>query len=79
MGYFSNGTEGEMYEETYCRRCVHYGPDEGPGCAVWLAHLLHNYDESNNADSILHVLIPIGVEGNEECSMFLEDSTQVVS
>jgi len=23
MGYFSNGSEGECYEEHYCSRCVH--------------------------------------------------------
>lgn len=81
MGYFSNGTEGEMYESAYCDRCVHQGPEDGPGCAVWFAHLIHNYDECNNKDSILHMLIPLetmefddGIKQqvNGECLMFIE-------
>ncbi len=55
MGYFSNGSEGCDYESHYCERCRHEKPDKG-GCAVWLAHLIHNYDECNNEDSILHML-----------------------
>lgn len=76
MGYFSNGTEGESYEAQYCSRCVHQKPDDG-GCAVFLAHLLHNYDECNKDDSILHMLIPrkkVGV-GNEQCAMFYEEAS----
>lgn len=71
MGYFPNGTAGEIYEEQYCGRCVHQKPDAG-GCAVWLAHMIHNYDECNNPDSILHLLIPRTENrlGNEECAMF---------
>ena len=72
MGYFSNGTEGMAYEEQFCERCIHQGPQEGPGCPVWLLHLLHNYDECNKKDSFLHVLIPRAKSGvgNEQCSMF---------
>ncbi len=47
MGYFSNGTEGEMYAEEYCSRCVHW-KDNGSGChgcPVWDLHFLHNYDQ----------------------------------
>lgn len=66
MGYFSNGTEGEMYESQYCDRCIH----QDDPCAVWLLHMLHNYDECNNDKSMLHVLIPRkGIE-NEQCAMF---------
>jgi hypothetical protein len=72
MGYFSNGTEGMDYEAQWCDRCVHQKPDDG-GCAVWLAHFLHNYKECNNKDSILHILIPRGAQGeNEQCRLFLE-------
>ena len=72
MGYFSNGSEGMAYEARYCDRCVHQGPPEGPGCAVWLAHLLANYDECENKASILHLLIPRSRDGldNEQCLMF---------
>lgn len=73
MGYFSNGTEGEMYEAEYCSRCIHQKPDEG-GCAIWLAHMLHNYEECNKKDSILHLLIPRAKDGpwNDQCRMFVE-------
>lgn len=74
MAYFSNGTEGAMYEEEYCSRCVHQGPEDGPGCTVWLAHMLHNYEECNKKDSILHLLIPRRKDGfADKCSMFHED------
>ena len=55
MAYFSNGNEGMQYEEEYCSKCVH---GMGKPCAVWAAHMLHNYDECNNKESILHILIP---------------------
>lgn len=69
MGYFPNGTAGELYEEEYCTHCVHYG-----NCAVWDAHMEHNYDECNNPKSILHDLIPLNKEGvyNEKCLMFFD-------
>ena len=71
MGYFSNGTQAEVYEANFCKNCVHQKLDDG-GCAVWLAHLIHNYDECNNPDSILHMLIPRRKDdvGNDECKMF---------
>jgi len=73
MGYFSNGTEGAMYQERYCRRCFHYGPEEGPGCPIWGAHLFLNYsDEAVHV--ILDDLIPRSADGltNEQCRMFHE-------
>jgi hypothetical protein len=75
MGYFSNGDEGMSYEEQYCSRCVHRGNEDDGGCAVFLAHLLHNYDECNKDDSILHLLIPRSKNGvgNEQCALFYED------
>jgi hypothetical protein len=78
MGYFSNGSEGMDYEEQFCRRCIHYGPEEGPGCPVWLAHLLFNYEECNresNAHTMLDMLIPREDSvGNLECTMFVEQA-----
>lgn len=77
MGYFPNGTEGEAYEAHYCAKCIHRdGPDGKSGCSVMLAHLLHNYDECNKPDSILHLLIPRVKDGigNERCTMFIEDT-----
>lgn len=84
MGYFSNGTEGEGYLESYCYRCVHWkdvGDGRGVGCPVWDLHLMHNYKECNNKGSFLHVLIPrvttkaddgIDFPHNGECTMFHE-------
>jgi hypothetical protein len=74
MGYFANGSEGMDYEAQYCDRCLHQKPNDG-GCAVWLAHLLRNYDERAKQDSILHLLIPRSKDGlrNAQCRMFAED------
>ncbi len=69
MGYFSNGTSNEIYMEEYCSRCVHQKLDDG-GCSVMFLHFLHNYDECNNKESMLHVLIPRDGLKNEECTMF---------
>jgi hypothetical protein len=76
MGYFPNGTAGEMYEEQYCSRCVH----QEDGCAVWLAHLLKNYDDCNDDSSILHMLIPRSEDGlsNEKCKMFWDKNRVMV-
>ena len=72
MGYFSNGTEGEIYEDAYCSRCIH-NDASGPYCPVLALHKLHNYDECNKPDSFLHVLIPRSKDGlsNERCTMFV--------
>lgn len=81
MGYFSNGTEGDLYQDRYCRRCVHYGPEDGPGCPIWGAHLAYNYELTNvphmesPGKAILDSLIPIGPdEFNEQCRLFHEAS-----
>jgi len=69
MGYFPNGTSNMDYEEHYCVRCVHQKIDDG-GCAVMMAHPLKNYDECNDDESILHMLIPRDGIRNKECRMF---------
>jgi len=69
MGYFSNGTEGMYYYEKYCEKCVH---DIDEDCPVWLLHQLYNYDECNNPDSFLHVLIPRDGVYNEKCKLFVQ-------
>lgn len=72
MGYFSNGTEGEMYEEEFCSQCAH-----GDNCAVLLLHMIYNYDECNNKESFLHVLIPRDENGNNmPCTMFIHDGPE---
>lgn len=69
MGYFANGTEGALFEEAFCSRCVH--SDIGPGkelgvdppCPVWMAHLQYAYELCNKREHpgkvILDTLIPI--------------------
>lgn len=82
MGYFSNGTEGEMYEAKYCRRCLHYETDpdwEGHPeacCPVWLIHLMFNYEQLKNKDleTTLSLLIPKDGVYNGQCTMFKEVS-----
>ena len=74
MGYFSNGTECEIYEARYCCRCIHNKGEDGDGCMVMLAHLEFNYDECRNMNSILHLLIPRSMDklGNDQCRMFIQ-------
>lgn len=89
MGYFSNGTEGAMFEEAFCVRCVHYDHELGVDkpCPVWMAHLLFAYDECNsnsNAKTILDMLIddekvtaPDGHEfTSQRCRMFSEETEE---
>lgn len=72
MAYFSNGSEGEGYEERYCDRCIH----QGNGCTIWLLHQLYNYAECDNPKSMLHVLIPRSKNdgSNEQCTMFVDET-----
>jgi hypothetical protein len=94
MAYFSNGTEGMMYQERYCSKCRNY---INGGCAIWDAHLFYAYEECNNdgrtsrdgertypktnAKSILDMLIPIDKETHfaAKCSMFLEMTPEEVA
>lgn len=76
MGYFSNGTEGMIYEDTYCLKCVHWPKDDdASGCPVLMAHHLYAYEMCNQAENpakvILDMLIPPtkGL-GNDRCAMF---------
>ena len=73
MGYFSNGTEGMFYQEEYCCTCANSEGDDAPGCAIWDAHLLYSYNECNNPNSILHILIPRDEKGsNLACKLHKE-------
>lgn len=73
MAYFSNGTEGMIYEEKYCSRCVH-----NDGCPVWGLHFEQNYTKNEEIRSILDYLIPRRKDGlgNELCRMFYEGETE---
>ena len=69
MGYFSNSSEGEDYHDRYCYKCVHMLED--CGCPCDIAHVMWNYDECNNDDSILHKMIPRDEKGrNQKCIFF---------
>lgn len=72
MGYFSNGREGLAYEAAFCDRCVHMHPEHS--CPCWDIHMLENYHECNNPDSVLHKMIPQTKDGlgNEQCNFFTE-------
>jgi hypothetical protein len=84
MGYFSNGTEGLMYQERYCYRCANWRDKDdgrGEGCPIMDLHFLYNTDQLNARGEregpigdILQILIPERDGGvfNDECSMFLE-------
>jgi hypothetical protein len=72
MGSFANSTEGMLYQEKYCDRCVH---DAQNDCPIWNAHLMFNGSEAPETVSILQMLIPShdGIN-NDECSMFTLDA-----
>jgi hypothetical protein len=78
MGYFSNGTEGRIYEETYCDHCVNQGAFDESGCWIWRQHLMNNYEDCNKPNSILHKLIPQDAQTNNlECVMFRRTADDV--
>ena len=76
MGHFSNGTEGMMYQEEYCERCLNYRDKDdgrGYGCPIWDAHLIADFQNKDHR-YILDVLIPIDERKfNEKCAAFLFD------
>lgn len=80
MGYFSNGSEGDDYQNKYCSRCQHL--DEDGGCPVFDAHLLYNYPALDEGQEklrgVLNMLIPRGEDGlgNEQCKMFMESEAK---
>ena len=73
MAYFSNGTEGEYYQEKYCDRCVH--DDTEAGCPVWALHMEWNFDavgkdKDETKAQALDTLWPRDGVHNGECRMF---------
>lgn len=76
MGYFSNGTEGDMYEEKYCYKCLNY--DEEKECPIISLHLHWNYEAQREGEEnkkyALDWFIPRNEEGpfNQQCRMFRE-------
>ena len=83
MAYFSNGTEGDYYEEKYCQRCIHYDFDDNKMCPILELHFRWNYDacNGNKPDATpevkakykaLNTLWPQDGVHNGECAMFHE-------
>ena len=80
MGYFPNGTSGDVYQEEYCSRCVNWrdsGDGRGFGCPIIDLHLLWNYDavgvgaNKTKHEALAH-FIPIDGINNARCLMFQE-------
>lgn len=80
MGYFSNGTEGGMYEADYCARCIHGDQDGAADCSVWFVHENWSYEFVAKPGGILDMLIPRTEDGlgNEQCRMFLKREPGVI-
>ena len=57
MAYFPNGTAGMEYESHYCFHCIHFGPEEGPGCPIWGLHLDWNYDAVDMLSLAMRLLV----------------------
>jgi len=81
MGYFSNGTEGDIWRAENCAKCEHWNGREEkdfekPGCMVEFIHLNWNYDQEDGSDlkKVMDCLIPRNEEKcfNEDCRMFIE-------
>jgi len=81
MAYFSNGAEGEYYEEKYCRRCEHFG-EAGEACPILLLHSKWNYEACNGYKPdappemkakyvALNALWPRDGAHNGQCAMFI--------
>ena len=71
MGYFSNGTEGADYQETWCKRCVHDDPETGRLCPIWGLHLEWNPHEPGDRDHALQQFIQRIGPWNGACTMFV--------
>lgn len=78
MGYFSSGCEGADWQDRWCRQCVHYGPEDGPGCCIWGLHLNWNYSQYDETEvgktqkAALDALIEELPGGDMRCKLFHE-------
>jgi hypothetical protein len=85
MGFFANGTEGQIFQELYCEKCINYRKREGEsteGCPIWDLHLLFNYKQfgSKECKEMLEFLIKLekvdtehGEIKTNSCTMFMEN------
>ncbi len=73
MGYFSNGTDGMIYEDKYCGNCANQEK-----CHILVLHHLHNYTKNYVKRMMLDEFIPRNEKGeNLECKMFLNGATGI--
>ena len=79
MGYFSNGTEGELFEYYYCYRCIHtdfHNVGEAPPCPIWMLHMNWNYEQfkDDTKKTALNYFIVKADDGHpqlgQKCLMF---------
>ena len=70
MGYFSNGTEGLMYQERWCFNCHHWSDDVG--CPIWLLHELHVGEK--DWQPALDKMIPMKGLFSDWCETFWDKS-----
>lgn len=67
----SNGTEGMMFEEEFCSRCVKQdGPDGDSMCSVWDAAMFFSADEPDYPKELVW-----SPEGHPICKAF-DDGTK---
>jgi hypothetical protein len=75
MGYFANGTEGELYEQEFCSRCIN-APEDGDAsaCPVISLHMQWNSDHHRDEtkEAALDFFIPRRNGINQKCRMFID-------
>ena len=79
MAYFANGTEGQIYEDHYCARCIHslgHDANKGECCPVLLLHLLWNGDKIEDRELALDLFIPREGIHNKQCEMFVDEDNK---
>mgnify|MGYP001570022514 CR=1 FL=1 len=72
MAYFSNGSEGETFENM-CAACRH---DRNKSCRIALAHLVYNYDQLRKGNEDVRRILDMLVHDTKEspylkCEMFI--------
>jgi len=84
MGYFTTGTEGELYEARYCSMCAH---DCVAKCTIMQAHWVAAAtrdsgwaDDDSPTRMVLDMFIPRDNEGNNmPCTMLAMEEITVIS
>lgn len=67
MGYFSNGSEGLDFRETYCEHCVNLPERDDRDCPVYSAHLAFCYELCNEKKHPGKIILDMLIE-REDCS-----------